>query len=167
MYINHPYPEAFTPGKKVRFVGTYPSYFLKQGEVYTVRFASGHTLFLEEVFGPIFRPQHFVLVEDEKPAHTTAQEKAIVGGLQPHSVGKAYPFGIVAYTNGNTTLYTVENVAEGTVACCGSVVLQYGKAQDAATVLGGIISGTLQCHVHFQEGRPQFGGHGSLEIPGL
>ena len=166
MYTTNPYPEAFTKGKKVRFVGTYPSHFLTKGEVYTVRLATEHTLFLDEVFGPIFQPRHFELVEDKpvKPEHTTAQEKAIVGGLQPHSVGKAYPLGIVAYSNGDTTLYTVENVAAGTVACLFDIVLQYSAASAACELLGIILSGKVSCVV-FKNGRPQFDGHGCLELP--
>lgn len=165
MYTNNPYPAAFKRGKKVRFVGTYPSHFLKAGEVYTVRLASEHTLFLEEVFGPIFQPQFFVLVEDEKPAHTTAQEKAIVGGLQPHSVGKAYPLGVVAYANGDTTLYTVENVAEGKVLMVFGVVMQFSEASEAFDMLHDYLCFRDQQEiVSFVEGRPQFSERGTLVL---
>lgn len=165
MYTDSPYPAVFKQGKKVRFVGTYPSHFLKAGEVYTVRLASEHTLFLEEVFGPIFQPQHFVLVEDEKPSHTTAQEKAIVGGLQPHSIGTAYPLGVVAYANGDTTLYTIENVAEGKVMVCVGVVTQFTEAAEAFGLLYDYLCLQDQQEVvSFVEGRPQFGECGTLAL---
>jgi hypothetical protein len=117
MFTTDPYPTVYKKDQQLRFVGEYPSLFLKKGEVYTVAAATPHTLFLKEVFGPIFQPRFFEVVEEvPTPTETTAQEKAIVGGLQAHSVGSCYPFAFVGYGHGDRVVYCLENLQTGEVA---------------------------------------------------
>lgn len=52
-------------------------------------------------------------VAAEGDDHGTAQERAIAGGLQEHSVGDIYPLAVVGFGNGDFTHYEVHDIQRG------------------------------------------------------
>jgi hypothetical protein len=82
-----------------------------------------------------------------------AQNAAVAGGIQQHSVGGIYPYAVVGFANGSDVVWHLENLQEGTILVRSDTHLPLAwKSAEGPVKVGTMLSNGYKfmfCTAHF------------------